>query len=339
MQNKLMQSHPAAAMMSRFRPHHLALMLFLLVSNGCTQSANNPPTPPSVQYKSFNNETLPLFAWKGQKVAFLTESKELDPKIMARLCDTFDKVYAYYQEATGCEPAKAMQYEGLVSIAEVKNTCGAGCGYLGSTGIELMPDCFRTLYDGVSKQDVYDQALPYEFGRNFWFYSPQLAYKKDADAGSVVTGYAVFMRFLALDSAGVTLGSFRDRSGGEFRAELEKLVDLYVSDPSLRWENTLKIGAGPKNPLGLNGTDLFASFCFRLCQENGGPKYAERLWQEAGKRPMAKTTPEAVDNFVIAASMAAGKDLTELFEKTWRWPVSEAARHEVAQNLKDPKAK
>jgi hypothetical protein len=203
----------------------------------------------------------------------------------------------------------------------------------GATGIELTPGCFRELYDGVAKRNEYDQALPYEFGRNFWFYSPQLAYKQGADSGSVVTGYAVFMRFPALAAAGVKLGPFRDRSGDEFRREVERLVDLYVADPSLTWENTLKVGAAPKNPMDLNGTDLFASFCFRLCRDYGGWKFAARLWQEAAKRPTAKTTQDAIDNFVLAGSLAAGKDLTLLFSRTWRWPVSESARREAAKRF------
>ena len=48
----------------------------------------------------------------------------------------------------------------------------------------------------------------------------------------MITGYAVFMRFLALDAAGAKLGPFRERSGKEFRGEVERLVDLYSPIPS-----------------------------------------------------------------------------------------------------------
>jgi hypothetical protein len=290
-------------------------------------------TPVEVQYRSFEDESLKRFAWVGRRVAFLTAKRDLDPEVMAKLCDTFDKVYDFYREATGREPPKAKSYEGRVTVAEVQKTCGAGCGYLGATGIELMPDCFRELYDGVAKRNEYDQALPYEFGRNFWFYSPQLAYQKPVDAGSVVTGYAVFMRFPALEAAGARIGQFRGRSGDEFRRRVEELVDLYVADKSLHWENTLKVGAAPKNPMGLNGTDLFASFCFRLCRDNGGPKYASKLWKEAAKRPRARSTQDAIDNFILAASSAAGKDLSKLFTETWRWPMSDAAKAEAKRLL------
>lgn len=318
--------------MSRRFPNVAAVWLVAAFMSGA--GAAEPPAVPKpvrMEYRSFRNEALQRYAWLGQRVAFLTVRAELDPAVMGKLCDTFDKVYAFYREATGREPAKGKQYEGRVTVAEVAKTCGAGCGYLGAQGIELMPGCFRELYDGVAERNEYDQALPYEFGRNFWFYSPQLAYHRGADAGSVVTGYAVFMRFPALDAAGVQLGRFRGRSGNEFRGEVQRLVDLYVADKSLTWENTLQLGAAPRNPMGLNGTDLFAGFCFRLAGAHGGPQFVARLWQEAGKRPAAKSTQDAIDNFVLAASAAAEKDLTVLFSQDWRWPVSEAARKEAAQ--------
>ncbi len=297
-----------------------------------TSAGDQPPRRPvKTEYRSFEAEQLPRFAWSGRHVAFLTVREDLDSAVMAKLCGTFDKVYEYYRDATGREPAKAKLYEGRLTVAEVEKTCGAGCGNLGATGIELMPDYFRELYDGVAKQNEYDQALPYEFGRNFWFYSRQLAYKEGADAGSVVTGYAVFMRFPALEAAGARLGPFRSRSGEEFRRELEGLVDRYVADRSLTWENTLRRGAAPPNPMGLNGTDLFASFCFRLCRDYGGQKFVARLWKEAAKRPEAKSTQDAIDNFVLAASAAAGKDLGPLFGETWRWPLSESARREAGK--------
>jgi hypothetical protein len=62
-----------------------------------------------------------------------------------------------------------------------------------------------------------------------------------------------------------------------------------------------------------------------------------RLWQEAAQRLTAKSTQDAIDNFVLAASAAAQKDLTVLFSKDWRWPVSETARKAAAQWARPPR--
>jgi hypothetical protein len=296
-----------------------------------TKTAVKAPskTPTQVAYRSFRGEETTRFAWMGEHVAFLTIQDDLDPVVMKKLCATFDQAYDFYIDATGTAPKPLKLHDGRLCIAEVQNTCGAGCGHIGATGIELMPQFFQVLYDGVKKRDEYDQVLPYEFGRNFWFYSKQLGYRDGDKDNAVVTGYAVFMRFASLDAAGVSLGQFRDRSGTDFRNQVMGLVDLYESDTSLTWENTIKVDRAPKNPMGLNGTDLFAGFCFRLAKQHGGSNFIRQLWKEVAKRPEAKTTQQAVDNFVLAASKAAGQDLTDLFTTTWRWPVSDAARQEA----------
>ena len=292
--------------------------------------AEEPLKATAVDYTTFENKQVKLYAWRGRRMAILTKVDGLDGVLMAELCGVFDRVYDFYHEVTGRAPQRARELDGLLTVAEVDETCGAACGYLGATGIELTPGCFMDLYGGWQKGRTIDQALPYEFGRNFWFYSASLAYQSPVSDRAVVTGYAVFMRMVALEAAGAKLGPFRETSGAEFRALMEGLVDLYEADPSQTWENTLKVDAAPANPLGLNGTDLFASFCLRLARDHGGREFVQRLWRTAGQRPAATSTQEAVDNFVIAASAAAGKDLSEHFAGRWRWPVSPDGRTAAA---------
>ena len=226
--------------------------------------------PIQADYTSFRGEKVIRFAWLGKHVAFQTIRADLDAAAMKGLCDTFDKVYEFYRDATQRKPAKVKLYQGRATFTEIENTCGAGCGNIGATGIEIMPGNFDELYEGFVKHGEIDQVLPYEFGRNFWFYSRQLAPRRGAYADSIITGYAVFMRFMSLDVAGAKLGPFNNRSGKRFRAEVERLVDLYVADSSLSFGNTLRQGRAPANPMGLGSTDLFASFCFRLCRDHGG---------------------------------------------------------------------
>jgi serralysin len=313
-------------------------LLFTVASLQGAEPGRPELTPVITDYRSFEGESLKRYAWTGTNVAFLTVDRGRSPMVMGKLVAAFDRVCDYYRQATGRTPSPARQYEGRTTVAEVQKTCGAGCGYLGATGIELMPEYFQELYQGVADHDEYDQALLYEFGRNFWFYSPQLAYRDPDDGGSVVTGYAVFMRFMAAESAGLKVGPFRERSGEEFRRRVEEMVDLYLADKSLTWENTLRVGRAPDNPMGLGSTDLFAGFCFRLYRDYGGRPMIARLWQESARRPPARSTQDAVDNFVLSASVAAGKDLTGLFADTWRWPVSRSARDEAPRLLANPKS-
>ncbi|MBI1369816.1 MAG: hypothetical protein GC162_14315 [Planctomycetes bacterium] len=284
-------------------------------------------SPRAVEYTTFQRDKLTLHAWVGEHVAVLTPTADLDAATMTKMVRGLDRVYAFYRTSTGRDPKaiKTKMIDGRTTVAVVAKTCGAGCGNVGATGIEMMPEYFQELYTGLKKRDQWDQVICYEFGRNFWFAGPQLEYQGDDNPRSVQTGYAVFMRFMSMQSAGLDGGPFRGKSFDEFKQTVEGLVDLYEKDASLTWANTLRVDKAPANPMDLNGTDLFAGFCFRL-RRMYGDDFVGKLWQEAAKRPKAKTSQDALDNFVIAASIAAHADLSSLFADRWRWPLSDAAR-------------
>jgi hypothetical protein len=281
------------------------------------------PVPTSaLTYHSFGGVEYERYPWEGKKITLLTETNDLNPATMRRWLEGVDSAYSYYAKCAGREPwseGMATYINKRSTIASVPETCGAGCGYLGATGVEIMSGLFTEVYQSILSADQFNQVLFYELGRNFWFYSDQLAYK---DNDPVVTGYAVFMRFVVMAASNLEGAPFNDWSFPEFKSKVRGLLDLYLADASLTWENTLGRGAG--YPTMLGGTDLFASFCFYLMEHHGGAAWVENVWKYAGARPAAKTTQDAVDNFIIAASQAAGTNLTALF-RSWRWPVSPAA--------------
>jgi hypothetical protein len=74
-------------------------------------------------------------------------------------------------------------------------------------------------------------------------------------------------------------------------------------------------------------------------RDHGGRDFVKRLWKTAGELPAARSTEEAVDNFVIAASAAARKDLSAQFADQWRWPVSPEGRKAAATAAAAAKAR
>jgi hypothetical protein len=209
----------------------------------------------------------------------------------------------------------------------VPATCGAGCSYVGFTGIELQNDFFDANYNEININNRFDHLCFYEFGRNFWFYESKLSYK--APGFPVAGGFAVFMSYMTREAAGISPGPFAGYSYAEWKAKVENLINLYLADPSVNWANTLATDQGVPGS-GFNAADLFVSFCFRLKRDYGGENFVRNIWKKAALRPDAKTTQDAVDNFFLAACAAANKNLTALF-KSWRWPLSESARAKAAQ--------
>jgi hypothetical protein len=291
-----------------------------------------------VQYQSFNGNAYLLKPWFGSNVCILASTtNQFDSNVLSKIVIALDKAYSFYAAATGQQPVSydPTTLYGKDTIAEVTNTCGAGCSYLGYTGTEILIPYFNLLYSGVASSNVYDQVLFYEFGRNFWFYGDQLAYHSP-DSDPVTTGFAVYMRFLAMDAAGVTGGPFNGYSFQTFRSTVTNMIDLYITNSALNWSNTFRINQAPSNPLGLGATDLTASLLMRIGRDFGGPDFGLNIWKQAALRPTATTTQAAVDNFILAACATVNENLTQIFSSSWKFPVSAAAIQEAQQRWGNP---
>lgn len=271
-------------------------------------------TPQS--YTTFQGETSNLYKYEGKKTMLLAKSNSLDATIMKKWTDAMDGAYNFYNLCTGREPdfLPSTYINKKSTIASADPTCGAGCGYLGATGIELLDVYFDQCYTSLKFDNKYEQITFYEMGRNFWFYGNKLAYTNDP----ITTGYAVFMRFMSMKY----LGFDGNPSHVEFVNQIRGLRATYLANTSLNWSNTLGVGQGVPGS-SWSAADLFASFCFYL-EETYGWQWLQNVWKYAALRPDRVTTQDAVDNFVIASSQAANKNLVSLFQE-WRWTVSQSA--------------
>lgn len=272
---------------------------------------------PTISYTAFDKHTESLVPWQGEKVVVLVQpGKERDESVMNRLVATLDRAYQYYATTAGREPATQNSLNGRVEIAEVTSTCGAGCGYLGATGVEIATPYFESLYDSIAKDNLYSQIPFYELGRNFWFWGPQLAFKVPAD-DPVTTGYAVWMRFESMAAAQVNGSPFNGTPFAVFQSEVADLARQYEANPSLTFAGTL---AQNKSPGKYGGTDFWASLMMQLAQRHGGQPFRTRFLQKASRLPAATTTAGAVSNWVQAASFAACADLSAVFYTRWGFP-------------------
>jgi hypothetical protein len=271
----------------------------------------------AVSYQAIDGHTETLVPWQGQQVSVLVEEGvHRSPRVMQRLVSALDAAYIYYANTTGQLPTPFHSLNGRDEIAEVTSTCGAGCSYLGATGIEIQTQFFETLYNQVAQGNVFDQVPFYELGRNFWFWFPQLAFHSP-DLDPVVTGFAVWMRFRSMDAAGVAGAPFNGIPFETFRSQVEGLIGIYEADPSLTFAGTLAVDTSP-GPY--SGTDFWASIMMQLAVRHGDQGFVQRFWHTATTLPTATTTTEAVTNWVQAASAAACVDLSPVFYDRWGFP-------------------
>ena len=119
-------------------------------------------------YKSFDDKSFSLYAWRGNKIMLLSSSNMLNPTTMNKWVLKLDIAYNFYALCTGRDPIfnKGITYlNNRATIAEVPTTCGAGCGYLGWSGIELQTSYFSSNYNYINRENLYSQELFYELGR------------------------------------------------------------------------------------------------------------------------------------------------------------------------------
>jgi hypothetical protein len=295
---------------------------------------NVAPPPVFTSYTSFgaNPQTnytpqyfySSLYVYEGRNVAFLIENNFftnlLYPK-MQSVVNVFDNVYDLYKFYTGFTPVKIKTYNNKATIASVTATCGPGCGLIGNTGIEIERTYWNNKYVAnliTSNNNLYDQVLFYEFGRNFWDSDPQLWLP---GLPIMDVAFAIFMRFLTMEKTGVQGAPFNTTPFSTFKSTIVNMLSTYITGP-YNWNNTFLINKEVPNALNLRGAaDLAASLFFDLSGRFGN-LWLENIWKITPTRPTASVVQDIPDNFVRSCAQAVNLNLTSLFENYYKWPIS-----------------
>lgn len=281
-----------------------------------------------------NVSTL-LVPWTGSNVVFLTTNGTYDAAVMARWVEKLDAGWALYADLMGKRPRPFKQVNGLATIAAVPGyefTCGAGCGYLGASGIELAM-FYEHNYPALRMNP---NAIPhyvfYEMGRNFFTLGDRHS--------AFTTGFAVFMRYVCMDALGCVDDDLPTRRTIE---EVEPLIRH--GDLSFWKTFTNADGLSEKQPRikdsrgrWVNPSDqpvTYAAAMLRLRREQGGDAWVRRCYRALAECPSAAsaTLPGARVqswSWLVAASVAARKDLSGVFVDDWRMPLSQETRKELA---------
>jgi N-acetyl-beta-hexosaminidase len=275
--------------------------------------------------------SLQLTPWIGTNVIFLTTDDTLDPRLMATWVSHLDAGWQLYADLTGRVPSPLRQFEGKVTIAAVPGydlTCGAGCGYIGATGIEL-----AMFYDrNYPELRTHPKAMPhyvfYEMGRNYYTFGDRHS--------CFITGFAVFMRYVCMDALGCEDTEAPTRKVIEgveplFSASGLTFLDLFTMSTGVGEkvsrikERSGKLIEPSDQPV------CYASAMLRLRRENGGDGWVKRFFHELAACPTSNpgTQAGALNQswyWLLCSSVAAQKDLSPVFAGEWKLPIAEETR-------------
>ena len=271
-----------------------------------------------------------LHPWQGRTLVLLTPSADLDPGTMEIFLRRLDAGWEHYAALVGVEPAPHKRLDGRPTIAAVPDgrlTCGIGCGRVGSTGIEVAG--FDRDFALVKESPT---AFPhyyfYEMGRNWYVFGDRHS--------SFITGYAVFMRYSCMDAA-----ACEDREAA-LRAAIERAETAHAAgEMDFLRAFTMQGGLTEKEPrlkrfVGpCDQPVLYASAMLKLRRDHGGDAWTKRFFSALMQCPAVRPdTPAGAlaqcRAWLVAASMAARRDLSDVFCDRWRLPMSPAARRALA---------
>lgn len=297
-----------------------------------------------ITYRDMDGQTLRLVPWQGKHVTLLLPRAPRSPRVIGEIIGALDRSWNYYAQTAGRVPRPYNSLHGRDEIAEVPtlNSCGgAACTYLGYTGANILAPYFDQLYSDAAEHHEYDQALFYEFGRSFWFWGRQLAVScvtggtcvhphndpvANLFSDSVITGYAVLMRWESMRAERIPGGPVLDPGGSgqqvsflQGRRDMVALLGYYDRHPELTFADTIGQDRSPAPGL-LQGTDFWASIMWHLAARHGGDLFLRRFFHHAHTLSRTTTVQAAVANWVRDANYAACVNLAPLFYRQWGFP-------------------
>lgn len=277
-----------------------------------------------------------MMVWPGKEIVFLVQPGNYDSALMKKWVTRLDQGWTLYREITGRSPRLFKQVENQPVIAAVPAggfTCGAGCGYVGSTGIELA--MFHSDNYPALKTDP--ESMPhyvyYEMGRNFYTFGDRHS--------CFVTGFAVFMRYICMDAVGckdVDMPTRRTIESLEpmFKSSKLDFVELFTNaagtgEKGHRIKDTKGRAITPSDQ-----PCTYASAMMRLHRECGGNDWLKRFFAQLVLcAEINPTTPEAARtqcwNWMICASVAAKRDLSPIFADEWGLAILPETRAQLAK--------
>lgn len=330
-------------MCSTLRPRAYALTLLVLATflSAVGVSADVLEAGEPIDYKRLafypdrweeRSLSTRLVPWEGEQVVFLTTSAEFEGEVMARLLDRLDAGWKHYQEVVGKSPRPRSVLNQKPTIAAVPDgrlTCGAGCGYVGATGIEVALFYNRDYRVLKDRPGAFLHYYFYEMGRNYFVFGNRHSV--------FTTGFAVFMRYVCMDAVEA------EDPEAALREQIEKAESVYAEgDMSFLDAFTTqgKLGEKQNRLKGFRGPSdqpvMYTSAMLRLRKDFGGDDFLKAFFKQLltcpGVRP---DSPEAALQqtayWLVAASLAAGQDLTPVFVDRWRMPLTEASRKALAE--------
>ncbi|MEM9080800.1 MAG: hypothetical protein AAGC74_08935 [Verrucomicrobiota bacterium] len=295
------------------------------------------------QYQPYIAGGPHVSVWFGERVALVIDGEKApenrNQKVIIEILKTLDETFAAFERITGVKPILNGPFPNHTTV-EVSSKVGGGLAHHNRLGIAVGDGFFEKLYQRFEQgTKTLDQVFLYEIARNYWppTFNPRIDYhttKGPEDYGWWTVGFNNAMSiFLPSEITSITDMHYFGQNGRQFAEGMEKNLTTFLAG-DYSWEEAWCVNLMPwSQRTSLN--DLMTALLIRLHRENGGNTFLKSLYREIPKLPPLKARNDyqgARDNFYLASSLAASKDLSNVFQEI-RWEISDQARTALRQQL------
>ncbi|MDB5105946.1 MAG: hypothetical protein JWP91_3635 [Fibrobacteres bacterium] len=284
-------------------------------------AAADIPDGGAFSYAAWKGPALPMRQFNGRYTALVLRQADLDAVGIARvrkIIDEQDIVYEAYRTLVGVEPAGA----GLLQVAIIDSTCGAGCGWIGSKGIELNRD--------VLYLPDYLFFVIHEMGHNYDNYSGILYSGPDIQHSWTMFFDNYVKLYLGLSFEGMNAPDF-------FRWRMRKVFEPYETFAGASWSRCISAGdcdpdgivdqtgvaMGGQGGLVMRIVELYGSAAITPWLAN-----VRTLLSQRASPPVSDLDKE--EFFAESLAMTLKADLSCFFDQL-NWPVGSALRGRLAR--------
>lgn len=296
---------------------------------GLEATRDKSKTESTVDYRAISGSTYRLKEHRGLHVNVLVPETFADGPFftdehLEELVDQLDILYTLYRDILQVEPAGS----GLVPVAFVPETCGAGCGLLGNRGFEIRSD--KSNYESIIAElnaGRLSRLLLHEMAHNFDVYADYLHYLPDhAHAWTDMFEYFAPYRYSKITGKGMSPDDL-------YRYQIDAAWRTFVTEPSADWEACIKYDdcAG----LGLTANMLWAMLYHRVEDVHGIQAILESfeyLKSYADRFPPPGSDEAREGLRVLSLAMGIGSDIS-CYLDALDWPVENSFAQQMLEQL------
>lgn len=311
------------------------VLLILCIIATTAFSQTKVIAPKTYKYHSFVGDDYNMLLYEGKSVNLLIPDKLLqDDKTLTKMVAVLDSVWNFYYKMTTVLPNPNGLFGAKGYVAFVENSCGAGCAFIGTSGVEVGSAGWKNIYDNVKYFENYSvlKIAFYEFGRNF--FNSQISDKISVDPFHIPEPFATMGYLNAIDLLKLYLPNQYENEMG-YKSDLLNRANEYILDSEATtigkvYEQSLY----PFEHGNVNFKPFFNSgLLMKLCHDYDN-NFIFNFLPELYKLPSTNgNINEAYTNFCIASSKALNKNMKPFFKEGYKMPLNEARVDEALASL------